>query len=322
MCIRDRYKALQAIDSILVSEAENDRQAIKDRWDAIRDEIQNQIDQTNDKFQKEGLKVVLDEIDTAENKELQDFDLDTNLDRVDREKQISESILAIQQANIRDIIKNEEVKQLQLLSLEKNYLNEVLKAYQDSFDNLEDQGLFKQLTDGLISSVDPKEIESISDKLREAFGDDLATEILDTVAALKEVGKEINDIGSSSKFEDLIDDIGAWTSSLESFSFKLAESLGLQGKEAQEFAESLTFAIRSTFDSLQSIFQAEIDEYRNRVNTIQESIDAVEDEIEREKQLYEDGYANNYETRQQDLENLKEQKRKEEEELKLSLIHI
>ncbi|MGG5486254.1 hypothetical protein [Gaetbulibacter sp. PBL-D1] len=311
-----QFKALSAIDSILVSEAENDRKAIQERWDAIRDNIQEQIDKTNDEFQKQGLKNILDEVDTAENKELQSFDLNTNLDRIDREKEIADTVLAIQQQNIRDIIKNEKVKQLQLLNLEKNYLFQILQTYEDSFKNLEDKGLFNELVDTLSNSVDPDEIQSAADELRKAFGEDVANEILQTVEALKQVKKEVSDIGNTSDFQSVVDDIGAWTSSVESFGRQLADTLGLQGEAAEEFAQGVATAITTTYDSLLTIFQAEIDEHRNKINSFQESIDAVEDELEREKQLYEDGYANNYEARQQDLENLKEQKRQEEEELK------
>ena len=34
-----------------------EREAIKEKWDNIRDEIQEQIDKTDDEFKKEGLKV-------------------------------------------------------------------------------------------------------------------------------------------------------------------------------------------------------------------------------------------------------------------------
>lgn len=309
-------KAQQAIDSVFKSEAENDRLAIQEKYQIIRDEILEQVKQTNSDTEKTNLLIRLDVLNAAEENDLSDFDLNTDLDRVDREKDIAESILAIQQSNIRETIKNEKLKQLQLLNLDKAYLNQVLQTYENSFNNLEDKSLFDELSQQLINSVDPEEIQDISDKLREAFGDDVAEEILKTVEALKFVGNEINKIGDNSKFEDLIDDFSDWTNSLESFARKLAETLGLQGGDADEFAKAIVTAISTTYDSLKTIFDAEVNEYRNRVNTIQESIDSVEDELERERQLYEDGYANNYEARQDDLENLKEQKRKEEEELK------
>lgn len=311
-----QFKALSAIDSVLVSEAENDRKAIQDRWDDIRDEIQAQIDKTDDEFKKEGLESILVEIEVAESKELKDFDLNDSLDRVDREKEIAQAILAIQQANIKNVIKNEKLKQSQLLNLEKQYLKEIISTYSSSFENLLDKGLFDELTETLANSVDADEVQEAANKLREAFGDDTADEILKTVAALKEVKNEIQNIGSTSNFQGIVDDIGEWTNSIESFAKKLAESLGLEGGAAIEFAEGVAVAIATTYESLLTIFQAEIDEHRNKIDSLQESIDTVEDELEREQKLYEDGYANNYEARKADLEDLKARKAEEEEELK------
>lgn len=311
-----KFKALSAIDAVIGNEDDLSRQAIEDKWDGIRDLIQNQIDKTNDEFEKEGLNNILLEIDVANKKELNDFNLDAGLRRVDREKEIAEKILAIQQANLKDIVKNEDVKALQLLSLQKNYLNEILETYKRSFKNLEEQELFTSITDTLKNSLDSNEIEEAANKLRQAFGDEVANEILNTVDSLKQVGKEINTIGSQTGLGNVVSEIAQWTSSLEGFGLKLGESLGLQGEAAQEFAEFTANSINSVVDGLTALVDAEIEQRRAKIDAIEESINAVEQEVEREKQLYEDGYANNYEARQEDLNNLKQQKKQEEEELK------
>ena len=311
-----KLKAISAIDAVFKTTEENDRKSIQNRYESIRKELLDQINKTNSVLEKANIAKLVFTLNKAENNDLKDFDLNTNLDRVDREKEIAEAILDIQQANARNTIKNEQLKQLQLLALEKNYLNNVISTYRDSFEDLQDQNLFQSLTDQLKNASDPEDIQNIADELREAFGDDVAQNILDVVAALKEVGNEISNLSQKSSFQTLIDDIGEWTSSLESFSRKLADTLGLQGQQAEEFAQSVATAIGTTYESLQTIFQLEIDDQRRKLDAIQESIDGVENELEREQQLYEDGYANNFEARQEDLENLKAQKRQEEEELK------
>ncbi|WP_179022057.1 hypothetical protein [Winogradskyella forsetii] len=310
-----KLKAQSAIDSVFKSEAEIERKAIQDKFKAIRDEFEEQLKLTQDVAEKEKIEIQITTLNTAEDKKLSNFDLNTDLDTIDRENEIAQTILAIQQANSKDIIQNEELKQLQLLTLQKNYLNEILDTYQDSFKDVDNQTFLNELTNTLVNSVDSDEIQDAADRLREAFGEDLANEILKTVEALKEVQGGIDDIGETSNFEKVVGEIGEWTDSIESFSRKLAETLGLQGKAAEEFAEGVATAIAVTFDSIQSIFQQEIDEHRDKIKSFEESIDEVEEELEREQQLYEDGYANNYEARKADLEDLKARKKEEEEEL-------
>lgn len=313
---RVQLRAQQAIDSVFKTQEEIDRLAIKEKYENIRQEILEQIENTNDFLKKNELRIQLTAVGNAENEELEDFDLDSNLNRVDREKQIAESILAIQQANSRDIVENKELEKLQLLVLEKSYLQEILNTYKDSFKSIADQDLFKELTEQLINSTDPEEIQSIAQKLRDAFGDDIAQEILNTVGALKQVGNEINDINENSGLGNLISDIAGWTSSLQGFGLKLAETLGLQGEAAQEFADFTANAINSVVDGLTALIDQEIQQRQDKINAIEESIKAVEAESDREKQLLEEGFANNFDARQRDIENLKQQKIKEEEELK------
>ena len=313
-------KAQEAIDSVFKTEAEIDRKAIQERFDAIRKELENQIKKTNSELEKNQLRASIAGVDEAEDAELQNFDLNTDLDRLDREKKIADSILAIQQANVRDIIQNEELKQLQLLKLEESYLSRIISTYKNSFKSLQEQNLFASLTDQLLNSTDPEEIQNIADELRNAFGDGVAEEILDVAAALKEVGNEIDDLGQN---ERLNETVNSWIGSFDAFSQKLTEVIldkfpdivEKSGVTAQEFASSLSATLSSTYDSIRTIFDLEINEYQRRVDAFQQSIDDIQTEVDREQQLYEDGYANNFEARQQDLENLKEQKRQEEEEL-------
>lgn len=310
-----RFKALSAISEVYGTQEQLEREAIGKKWETIRKDIEDQIKLTNDELKKQELVAILKYTVEAQGQEENIFDLDRGLDRIDREKDIADSILRIYQINARDLIDNEEVKQLQLLRLDKQYLDNVLEMYKNSLKDVGDQGLFDELLETLQTSIDPKEIEEVGQKLREAFGDTVADEILRTVGALREVSQGIEDIGEKSNFEKLIDDFGKWTESIESFSKQLAKSLGFQGKAAEEFASGIATAIESTWGSLQTIFDAEIDQHRQKIDSFQESIDKIENELDRERKLYEDGYANNYDEREKDLENLKEQKKKEEEEL-------
>lgn len=315
-----KFKALSAIDAVIGNEDDLSRQAIEDKWDSIRDLIQDQIDKTNDEFEKEGLNNILLEIDVANKKELNDFNLDSGLRRVDREKEIAEKILAIQQANLAEVIKNEELKKFQLLNLDRDYLAEVLTTYQKSFNDLEEQGLFNTLVDTLTNSVDSDAILEAGNKLKEAFGEDVANEVLSTVQALKDVNNEIENI---SKSETLSETVNKWIGSFEQFSDTLTEFIQKKfpdiakqtGVTAEEFSNSIATTLYTTYNAISQILDAEVNEYQERIDAIQEKIDTVEDELEREKQLYEDGYANNYEARKADLEDLKARKKEEEEEL-------
>lgn len=313
-----QLNALRAIDSVLLGDDERDRKAIIEKWDTIRKEIQDQIDKTNDEFSKETLTILLDQVNVQQGNELGTFDLETGIKRIDREKEIAETILKIYQKNTKDILKDENLRELQLLELQRNYLSQLLTVYKNSLANDEQKSAFQSLIDQLQTSVNPSEIADIGKRLRAAFGDETAEDILKVVEALKDVQKEIDTTQSKIKtgFAKVIQDISEWTSSLDSFSKKLAETIGLEGKEAEDFAKSISFAIQSTFDSLNSIFQAEIDQRKKKIESIQESIDAVEDQLDRERELYEQGFANNYDLRRKDLEDLKARKQQEEEELK------
>lgn len=311
-----RFNALQSIASVYDTSEQLEREAIGKKWDGIRKELENQIKLTNDDLEKEELRTIINYTFQAQGQEESDFDLDVGLNKIDREKEIADSILKIYQTNARYLIDNEELKQLQLLKLEKQYLDSTIKIYRDSIKSLVDKSLYDELIDTLQNSLDPSEIEDAGNKLRETLGDKTANEILKTVSALREVSKGIEDIGEKSNFEKLIDDFKKWTDSLESFSLKLAKTLGLEGRAAEEFANGVATAINSTLDSLTTIFDLQIQQHRDKVDSFQDSIDSLEEELDREKQLYEDGFANNYEARKADLEDLKARKKEEEEELK------
>jgi hypothetical protein len=313
-----QLKALGAIDEILLSEDERDRKAIADKWNSIRKELQDQIDKTNDEFSKQTLNILLEQVDVQQGNETIQFDLSTGLKRVDREKEIAATILKIYQQNSKDLIKDESLKELQLLQLQRSYLSKLLSVYTESLGSIAEKAGFQALIDELTTSTDSAKIAEIGQRLRDAFGDETAEDILKIVEALGKVNEAVSETESNIKtgFSKVISDIGEWTSSLESFSKKLADSLGLQGKDAEEFAKGVATAIQSTFESLNSIFQSEIDQHQQKIDSIQESIDAVESELDRERKLYEDGFANNYDARKKDLENLKAQKKQEEEELK------
>jgi len=310
-----KLKAQSAIDAVFKSETELERKAIEDRFDAIRQELLEQLEQTEDLTEKNEIKVKITTLNTAENAELSNFDLNTDLDRVDREMEIAETVLSIHQNNASDLILNEELKQLQILKVQEDGLKKRLALLSGSLNEsqLEELNKFQEAIDNASSDIEAKEL---GDALAKSLGDETAIEILKVADALKKVGNEINKIGSQSGLGNTINEIAEWTSSLEGFGLKLAESLGLQGEAAKEFAEFTANAINSVVDGLNALFDAEIEQRQAKIDSIQESIDAVEEEVEREQQLYEDGYANNYEARQEDLNSLKQQKKKEEEELK------
>ena len=311
-----RFNALSAIAEVYGTGEQLELQAIDNKFVAIRAELQKQIDSTKDFVEKQELQAIFDFSFKAQEDEKDFKQTDQSFDRLDREQQIADSVLKIYQANARDIIDNEELKKLQLLRNDKDYLDKVLNLYRSTFKDIEDKNLFDELTERLKNSTSQDEIKAIGEQLREAFGDKTANEILETVAALREVSAAIEDISEKTGFEKLVDDFGKWTNTLESFSQQLAKTLGLQGKAAKEFADGVGVAIMSTWESLQTIFDLEIEEHKNKVDSFQDSINAIESELEREKKLYEEGYANNYDEREKDLENQKAQKKQEEEELK------
>lgn len=310
-----KLRALSAIAEVYGTSEQLELQAIDKKFEAIRASLQHQIDMTEDLFLKQELQTAFNFTFTAQEDAKTNFEKDQGFDRVEREQEIAESILLIQQANMRDILKSEKVKQLQLLQLDRETLRKRLDVYKNSIKDEEQINLFEELTSTLENSLDADEIEAAAAKLRDAFGDKTANEILKTVESLKSVGNEINKISVKSKLGETVSEIAEWTSSLEGFGTKLGETLGLEGESLSEFAKATAQAIDATFQALSSTFDAEIEQRKAKVDAIQENINAVENEVEKEKQLYEDGYANNYEARQKDLESLKQQKEKEQEQL-------
>ncbi|AVR47260.1 hypothetical protein C7S20_19490 [Christiangramia fulva] len=311
-----KLNALNAINEVILSDEDRQRKAIQEKWDNIRKELKDQIDQTNDELKKKELQAVLLRVDNVQEQETNTFDLNRGLDRIERERKTAEAILKIYQANNKDLVQNESVKELQLLKLQEDYLNQTLSLYKESLKDIGDQSLFDELIGHLFTDSDPRILEEVARKLKETFGEEVANQILETVQALKGIKKELNEFKELSPFEKLIDDFEKWTKSVESFARQLAESLGLEGGAAEEFADGVATAIKTTYDSLATIFNAEISQHQDRVRSLEDAIDGVENQLDRERELYEEGYANNYEQRQADLENLKQQKKQEEEELR------
>ncbi|GAA3638959.1 hypothetical protein [Flavivirga jejuensis] len=310
-----KFKALGAVASVYDASAVIERQNIQEKWKNIREELQKQIAQTDDEFEKYDLQISINTTVGAEKDELKEFDKDTDLEKIDKDQEIAESILKIYQANAKDLIDNEKLKQLQLLKIQEAGLEAKLQRLEKDLD-AEQQLLVKNTLEAIKNAKSKEEAIVLGEKLREGLGDKTAKEILKTVEALKEVQTEIEGVSNKTEDSDLGSKISGLFSSTEGFAKGIGKLFGLSGALLNEFAEALGGAIDSVYSSLKEIATLEVEERKKKVEATQESIDKIEEEVEREKQLYEDGYANNYDNRQKDLESLKAQKAKEEEELK------
>ncbi|WP_435134262.1 hypothetical protein [Formosa sp. A9] len=314
-----RFNAISAINEVYNQEARTERIAIGRKWSKIREELGKQLAETEDYADKLDIKNKLKAITNIEQQEITNFDINTGLERIKREKEIADSILKIYQLNSREIINNEKLKSIQLLANEKDFLEKQLKVYRDSL-KFEDQSLFEQLIADLQEVDSELELNNISAKLKQVFSPEVTTDILKIVEALKKVGIEIKDIGEATKKETFSKGLSKWTASIRSFSEQLGKALGLDGiknKEAlKAFSDSLTTSIETSYRALESSLQAEVEYHQERVNLINDTISEVENQVQKEKDLYDEGYANNYELRKKELQDLKDLKRQEEEELK------
>ena len=307
-----KLNALQAIDAVFLSKEDIDRKAIADRFEKFRQDIFKQIDQTKDEVEKQELASFIFRLDDAEKETTKRFDKDVAEDRLEREREIAKSTLEILKTNNKNIVDLEKLHALELLALDEAFYKEKLNIIKDSVDGIAQQDLLKDLTSQLQNAKFIEDIETIRDKLIEAFGEETAAEIIKTVEALNKVQDEISKTTETSKLESLVTDFAEWTSSIQGFGKKLAEELGFSGERAEAFAEVFAQSINAVFEGLAIGIENEISQSRDRINAIEDQIKTVENSLERERELMDEGRANSYERAQQDLDRLKKQKNEEQ----------
>ncbi|MGG5503234.1 hypothetical protein ACPDHQ_07360 [Myroides odoratimimus] len=313
-----RLKAVQAIDVTYNRFSEAQISKIKQDWEKVREELQNQMKLTADVSKIAELEKLITESKKAEATEIQKFTTAFNLDRLDVEKQMADSVLKIYQSNTKYIIDDEAYRQSMLLEMERQYQQKKLEIIRQSMTE-DNKGQFDGMIDSIMSSTDPGEVLRISKEMKAAFGEEMANEILRTVAALQEVNNSINEVSVNDGLKRSMSDLEKWTNNLDSFSKELAKSLNLTGAKADEFAKSISTAINTIWSSMSTIFEAQVKEHEDRVRRIDEAINEQQKKVDEEKELQEQGLVNNYDIRQKELEQLQEQKAKEEEELERAM---
>ncbi len=311
-----RLMALQAIDMTYGRMSEAQIVQIKQGWEQIREELRNQIKLTNNEFKKLELESLILQTTQAEAKELRDFILHKNLERLDLERELADSVLKIYKNNTKKLIEDESFHQATSLALQVEYFRKRLDIIKQGLTD--EQGLYlDQLKESLNNSTNPEEMARIANEMRTAFGDDTANEILKTVSALNDVETALTDIADSqdSETQRMVKNFAKMISSTEGFATAIGRAFGLAGKELEDFSSSVATAMSSIWSSMKSLYESEIRIRENRVKNIEEKIDELEKQVEKEKELHEKGFANTYEANAKELEHLQEHKAREEEEL-------
>lgn len=299
--------ALAAINEVNNLTAENELQAIRTKWENIRKELRKQIQLTEDEGLKQKINDLLSLSTASEEKETNNAALNNALKRIEIEKQFTDSVVQIYLTQSKEVIGNEKLKNATLLQVQQTYFNNRLQAIKESLSD-EKKAILDDFVNQLENSDGSLEVfGEIADQMKDAFGPEMAGMIIKIVEELSKLRKEAEALKGSG-FSD-------WFKSTQSFALKLGETLGLEGEQLKFFGETVGTAIEQAWGALQMMMEANINEHRNRLMEIEGMIAQTQSELEKEKDLYEQGYANNYDIRKKELEDLKKQKAEEKREM-------
>ncbi len=300
--------ALIAINEVYNLSEKNEIDAIKRRWDAIRKELRRQIQLTEDEGLKDEINALLGASVGAEETETNKKLLEQSFERVEREKKIADSYIKIWQSANSQMVESDRIaKEMMLaneLGLQNALLDEIRKANPEKVD------LLNESIQTLITSDNIQDFEIAGDTLRDAFGDELYEQILKIAEAIAQINKETKELTTSEK-----GNIGNWFKSTTSFATELGRALGAEGEQLKYFGETVGRAIEQAWGAMQQMVEMNIMDHQNKLAEIDSMIHKTEALLDRERDLYEQGYANNYDLRKQELEDLKKQKAEEKKEL-------
>lgn len=303
-----QINALRAINEVNNLGFENQIQDVKNKWNAIRESLRLSIQNTDDEESKNLSNTLLSDSITAEAEELSKKILEINTERLESEKRIADSFVNIWKSANKETEDNDRISKQLLLANELDFQNKLLDLIRSQ--NPEKTELLNESFHTLITSKNISDYELAGDTLREAFGDDLYHKIIKIAEAIRKINDENASLTSGEK-----GNINDWFKDTKSFATELGKTLGLEGKELTFFGETVGNAIFQAWGALNQMMEANINEHRNRLMEIEGMISQTESELQREKDLYEQGYANNYDIRKKELEDLKKRKAEEKREM-------
>lgn len=300
--------AIMAINEVYNRSDENEILAIREKWKKLREEWRTQRQLAEDEATLNDLNARLAESVDAEQRELTNEQLRQSFERVKREKEIADQYVKLWQAANGQIVENDKIaKQMLLaneLSLQNALLDEIRKA------NPEKAELLNESFQTLITSDVISDYETAGEVLKKAFGEELYQQILSIAAAIREINKETNNLTTSEK-----GNISNWFKDTKSFATELGTALGLEGEDLEKFAETLSYTIQTVWGTMNQVMAQNVADHQAKLAQIESMIAQTESQLERERDLYEQGYANNYELRKLELEQLKKQKEEQAEVL-------
>lgn len=300
--------AIMAINEVYNRSDENEILAIREKWKKLREEWRTQRQLAEDEATLNDLNTRLAESVDAEQRELTNKLLEQSFERVKREKEIADQYVKLWQSANGQIVENDKIaKQMLLaneLSLQNGLLDEIRKA------NPEKAELLNESFQTLITSDVISDYETAGEVLKKAFGEELYQQILSIAAAIREINKETNNLTTSEK-----GNIANWFKDTKSFATELGTALGLEGEDLEKFAETLSYTIQTVWRTMNQVMAQNVADHQAKLAQIESMIAQTESQLERERDLYEQGYANNYELRKLELEQLKKQKEEQAEVL-------
>lgn len=300
--------AIMAINEVYNRSDENEILAIREKWKKLREEWRTQRQLAEDEATQNDLNTRLAESVDAEQRELTNKSLEQSLERVRREKEIADQYVKLWQSANGQTVENDKITKSLLianeLKLQNDLLDEIRKA------NPEKAELLNESFQTLITSDVISDYETAGEVLKEAFGEELYQQILSIAAAIREINKETNNLTTSEK-----GNIANWFKDTKSFATELGTALGLEGEDLEKFAETLSYTIQTVWGTMNQVMAQNVADHQAKLAQIESMIAQTESQLERERDLYEQGYANNYELRKQDLEQLKKQKEEQAEVL-------
>ncbi len=309
-----RLQAMQAIREVNGQTTAIELQAIKDRWDEIRKGLERELELTNDVVEQAKLRKTIQETINAQKTEENQFLLGKDNEDLKLQQEMVNKMISIWATGNTKILNNEKVVQTQRLLFQKMILEQMLEN-QKKYLNESQKTFLEDIANQIMNmgeNATPEQWQEISDQLKDMFGEETANQILDIIKNIKDVNKEIEDLNKKPKT------LENWfnSPSVKDFTDRIAKFFKLTDEETKTFSANLAYAIVTVWDTITSIIDKKITDHQNKLSEIENLISQTESELEQERQLYEDGYANNYDLRKQELADLRKQKAEELELLR------
>jgi hypothetical protein len=306
---KQRAEIIMKAETVILSaygkNTETELQNIRTKYEEIRKELVQQIRLTNDATTKAQLEAQLNQLPEAQQQEERNLSFNTNKGIIESQKNINEALLGI-------VVEGENERKTALNSLQaSNYAQQLQNFKTLLAEPLQEQ--YTRLVDELQKTNSPERAEEIADQLTEMFGQERATEIINLIVQTKELKNELG-----KPFEINLD-LGAFSGLADKLEKELSKIEGITGEAAKAISQGIAFTLSNAFDALSAGIENTIKLHEERLELLNEQINQVESDLEKEKELQDEGLANNYEAKKQELEILKQAKADEEAEQQRAL---